>query len=274
MDKPLAIFDQVQSVIVTQAVSFGPKLIVAMIILIVGFYAGGWAGKVVRRSLQHLQLEPDLLQLIVRTIRVLVLALFALLALQNLGVQLLPLIAGLGVAGAGVALAMQGLLSNLVAGLVIIFTHPFRIGEYVSMIGVEGQVESISIFNTVLLHTDSSRVVVPNRKIIGKILHNYGHIRQLDLRVQVAYDSDLNKVQTVVRGVLNTNPRVLAEPAALVQIVSLEESGVVIGIKPWVAVPDNPAAVGEINQAVLEAFRLHAVSVPYPQREIRLLGQS
>lgn len=274
MDKPLAVFDQVQSVIVTQAVSFGPKLVVALIILVVGFYAGDWAGKAVRRSLQHLQLEPDLLQLIYRTIRVLVLALFALLALQNLGVELLPLIAGLGVAGAGVALAMQGLLSNLVAGLVIIFTHPFRIGEYVSMIGVEGRVESITLFNTVLLHTDNSRVVLPNRKIIGEILHNYGQIRQLDLRVQVAYDSDMNRVQTVVRGVLQANPRVLAEPVALVQILSLEESGVVIGIKPWVAVEDNPAAIGEINQAVLEAFRQHTITVPFPQREIRLLGQS
>ncbi|MDP5239870.1 mechanosensitive ion channel family protein [Uliginosibacterium sp. 31-16] len=273
MDKSLALLDQAQTLVVTQAVSFGPKLLVALVILAAGFYAGRWAGKMLKRSLSRLHLEPDLELLLVRVLRILVLALFGVIALQNLGVELLPLIAGLGVAGAGVALAMQGLLSNLVAGLTIILTHPFRIGEYVSIIGVEGVVSDISLFNTVLLHADNSRVVVPNRKIVGEILHNYGHIRQLDLRAQVAYDSDHNQALATVLEVLQANPRVLAEPAPLVQITTLADSGVVIAIKPWVSVADNPQAIGEINQAVLEAFRARGIRMPFPQREVRLLGQ-
>ena len=89
------------------------------------------------------------------------------------------LIAGLGVAGAGVALAMQGVLSNVAAGLTIIFTRPFKVGEYIAIAGVEGRVEEISLFDTVLSHPDRSTVVVPNRKIVGEILHNYGSIRQI-----------------------------------------------------------------------------------------------
>ena len=108
------------------------------------------------------------------------------MALQNLGVDLLPLIAGLGVAGAGIALAMQSVLGNLAAGLTIIFTTPFWVGEYVAMVGFEGRVESINLFTTRLSHPDRSLVVVPNRKIVGEILHNYGEIRQLDLRVEIA----------------------------------------------------------------------------------------
>lgn len=269
MDNSLAMLDQVRAVAIAQAMTFGPRLLVAAIIMVAGFYAGRWVGKMLKRSLVRLHLEPDLEQLLVRIVRIVVLLLFGVVALQNLGVELLPLIAGLGVAGAGVALAMQGLLSNLVAGFVIIFTHPFRIGEYISVIGVEGQVVEISVFNTVLTHADNSRVVIPNRKLVGEVLHNCGHIRQLDLCVHVAYDADLHHVLSIVRETLHANPRVLTEPVALVQITSLDDSGVVIGIKPWVAVVDNPLAVGEINQAVLEAFRQAGICVPFPQREVR-----
>src|SRR4029077_20628158 len=121
--------------------------------------------------------------------RLLVLLLFVIMALQNLGVELLPLIAGLGIAGAGVALAMQGVLSNVAAGLTIIFTKPFRVGEYISIVTEEGRVGTITTFRTTLSHTDRSRIVIPNRKIAGEILHNYGTIRQLDVTVGVAYDA-------------------------------------------------------------------------------------
>src|SRR5271166_273141 len=143
-----------------------------------GIFVGGWVARATARGLHRLNLEPPVLELLTRVARILVLALFAIMALQNLGVELLPLIAGLGVAGAGIALATQGVLSNMVAGLSIIFTKPYRVGEYISIVGVEGQVESITLFNTALLHADRSRIVVPNRKVVGEILHNYGKIRQ------------------------------------------------------------------------------------------------
>ena len=99
------------------------------------------------------------------------------------------MLAGLGVAGAGIALATQGVLSNVVAGLTIIFTKPYRVGEYIAIVGVEGRVETINIFSTQLTHADRSRIVVPNRKIVGEILHNYGRIRQCELHVGVSYES-------------------------------------------------------------------------------------
>jgi len=209
----------------------------------------------------------------VRIARLLVLALFLIIALQNLGIELLPLIAGLGVAGAGAALAMQGVLSNLAAGLTIIFTRPFRVGEYISIVGEEGQVETISLFHTELSHADHSRVVIPNRKIAGEILHNYGQIRQVSTSVGVAYDTDLNQALALVNGLLAGLPMVLREPAALVQVGALADSSVTISIRPWVSVDDYPTAAGTINKAVLEAFRGRGIAIPFPQREVRLLGQ-
>ena len=174
MTNQLAVLEQAQSTLVDLAIKFGPKVVVAILILVAGFYAGRWVGAVFNRWLGKLHLEPPVRLLLVRLARLLVVGLFLIVALQNLGVDLLPLIAGLGVAGAGIALAMQGVLGNLAAGLTIIFTRPFRVGEYVSMVGVEGRVEAVDLFTTTLSHVDSSLVIVPNRKIVGEILHNYG----------------------------------------------------------------------------------------------------
>ncbi len=202
------------------------------------------------------------------------LGLVLVVALQNLGVQLLPLIAGIGIAGAGVALAMQGVLSNVAAGLTIIFTKPFRIGEYISIAGEEGEVRSISLFSTVLRHADLSDVVIPNRKIVGEILHNYGTIRQLALAVHVGYQEDFDAAARAAHEVLAANPRVLREPAPVVLVAALADSSVEIGVRPWVAVGDYGSATGEINQALVQAFRARGIGIPPPQQEVRLLASS
>jgi small conductance mechanosensitive channel len=207
-----------------------------------------------------------------RVLWLLVMGMFLVMALSNLGVDLVPLIAGLGVAGAGIALAMQGVLGNLAAGLTIIFTKPFRVGEYVSMVGVEGRVEAIQLFSTKLSHPDLSRVVIPNRKIVGEILHNYGNIRQLDVVVGVAYSTDLNAALAAVNDVLKVNKRVLQDPAPVVRVRVLADSSINLEVKPWVNVPDYGPAGGEINKAVVEEFRVRKISIPFPQREIRLLN--
>ncbi len=262
---------QARNTAVDLGVKFGPKVVVALLILVAGYFVSRWAGRLVVKLFERLELEPPLRQLLGRVIRLLVIGLFALMALQNLGVELLPLLAGLGLAGAGIALATQGVLSNVAAGLTIIFTKPYRVGEYIMIAGEEGQVKDISLFSTVLGHPDLSRVVIPNRKIAGEILRNYGRIRQLDLSVGVAYRAALDQALGAVQQVLAANPRVLREPAALVQIQALGDSSVQIAIKPWVNVPDYLAASGEIYRAVLQAFRDQDIVIPAPQREVRLL---
>ena len=272
MNDHLATVEQIQSTVIDLAIKFGPKVFVAIVILVVGVFVGRWVGRMMDRMLKRLQLELPIRQLLVRIVRLLVLGLFLIMALQNLGVELLPLIAGIGLAGAGIALAMQGVLSNIVAGLTIIFTRPFRVGEYVHLAGVEGRVENIQLFSTTLGHTDMSRVVIPNRKIVGEILHNYGQIRQLEIVVGVAYETDLNKAISAITEILQANARVLKDPAPVIQVTLLADSAVHIGVKPWANVPDCGPAAGEINQAIVETFRGRGIVIPFPQREVRLLG--
>jgi small conductance mechanosensitive channel len=181
------------------------------------------------------------------------------------------IIAGLSVVGVGVGFAMQGVLGNLVAGLVIIFTKPFRVGEYVDLLSVEGSVDKIELFTTTLRHADLSRIVIPNRKIIGEILHNYGTVRQLDLAVGVAYDSNLTETIAVVRELLNQHPRVLKEPAPLVGISMLADSSINLAVKPWTTVADYGPAGAELYQTIVERLRERNITIPFPQHEVRLL---
>ncbi len=272
MDNSLQSLDQIKSSALDMAVRFGPKLVVAIIILVAGYMVGRWVGSLLERLLVRLNLEAPVRSLLVRIAQLVILGLFAIMALQNLGVELLPLIAGLGVAGAGVALAMQGILGNIVAGLTIIFTRPFHVGDYISIAKEEGEVLDISLFSTTLGHTDLSKVVIPNRKIVGEILHNYGRIRRLNIALDVSYQTDVNVALRLVAEILQANPRVLQDPAPQLGVIRLAESGVTIGIKPWVSVPDYDAAISEINRTILETFAARNIVIALPQCEIRMLG--
>jgi len=272
MDEPLQTLTYARKTAIELAIQFGPKLLVALLILAAGYYVGRWVGRLADSMLAKLGLDEPLRVLLVRIVRILVLGLFLIMALQNLGVQLLPLIAGLGVAGAGVALAMQGVLGNLAAGLTILFTRPFHVGEYISIAGEEGTVDEIKLFNTVLSHPDRSRVVIPNRKIVGEILHNFGALRQLDVVVNVAYDTDVKLALATIQDLLRTHPKILQDPEPVVRVLTLADSSIRIAICPWAAVADFNAASSDVTQAVLESFRAHGIVIPLPQREVRLLG--
>jgi small conductance mechanosensitive channel len=258
--------------LIDYSIDHAGALLSAMVVAVVGFVAARWIGKMLDRWLTHKNMEQPMRTLLVRIVRLLITGMALIVALSTAGMNVTALIAGAGVAGVGVGLAMQGVLSNLVAGLTIIFTKPFRVGEYIALLNVQGQVKSVELFSTTLTHPDLSRVVIPNRKIVGEILHNYGHIRQLELSVGVAYGTDLNNALAIARAVLAQNPRVLKDPAPGVGVAMLSDSSINLAIKPWTKVEDYNPATAEINQAIVEAFRASKIEIPFPQREVRMLN--
>jgi small conductance mechanosensitive channel len=272
MGETLDTIEQARNTAVDLAVKFGPKVLAALLILTLGYFVGRWTSQWIRRALDHVEMEPPVRTLIVRIVRAAVSALFVIMAMQNLGIELLPLIAGLGIAGAGIALAMQGVLGNLFAGLTIIFTKPFRVGEYIEIVREEGVVANISLFQTTLSHPDRSRVVIPNRKIVGEILHNYGNIRQVAVLVGVAYDTDIPRAIALIQDRLRANTRVLRDFEPVIGVTLLADSSVQIAVKPWVAIGDYNVTGSEINQAILLAFREAGIVIPFPQREVRLVA--
>ncbi len=270
MDEQMQALEHVRNTALDMALRFGPKLVVAIAIIAFGYMVSRWACRLVGQAIERFRLEPPVVTLLVRIVQLVVLSLFAIIALQNLGVELLPLIAGLGVAGAGVALAMQGILGNVAAGMTIIFTQPFHVGDYLSIGDEEGEVLEITLFSTTLGHPDRSRVIIPNRKIVGEIMHNYGKIRQLDLAVGVAYGSDMESIFREIGDLLRRHPMVLQDPAPFYGVNRFGDFSVEIGVKPWVHVPDYTAAVSDINRTLLETFREKGIDIPMPQQEIHM----
>jgi small conductance mechanosensitive channel len=261
-----------KAVTVDLLIRYGFQVLGAVVILIAGLLLARWIGAATGRALERRTLEPPVRLLLVRIVKVVVLIFTLVVALDKFGFQVAPLVAGIGVAGLGIGIALQGVLSNVVAGLSIILTKPFRVGEWVQMAGVEGQVSTIELFSTKLVHPDRSQVVIPNRKIVGEILHNYGAVRQLVLTVGVAYGTNLSQALTLIREILAANPRALKDPAPVVGVTTLGDSAVTISIGPWVAVTDYVPAQVEIYQAVLERFRASRIEIPFPQREVRMLS--
>jgi len=162
-------------------------------------------------------------------------------------------------------------LGNLFAGLTIIFTKPFRVNEYIELLNVQGQVSQIELLSTTLIHADRSRVVIPNRKIVGEILHNYGTIRQLDLTVGVAYGTNLGEAMLVISQILKTSSRVLKEIEPIVGVANLGASSIDIAVKPWVTVADFGAAGPEIYRSIVAEFNARKIEIPFRQIDVRLL---
>lgn len=265
--------DYFKTKLVDLGTTYGMRVLIAAGILVVGFIVTRWVGRTVQRSLDAHQMEPPVKTLIVRVVRLLIMVGFLLVALDQAGLPVTTAIAGIGVAGVGIGLALQGVLGNLVAGLTIIFTKPFRVGEYVEIAGAYGQIRNIELFSTFLTHADMSIVMIPNRKIIGEILHNYGKIRQIDLSVGVAYGSNMTEVLPLLRQIVESNPRVLKTPAPAVGITALSDCSINIAVKPWTAVPDCGPASAEIYEAIIEQFRARKIEIPFPQREVRMLDK-
>ena len=250
----------------------GPSLLGALVVMIGGWILGGIVYKFVDRTLQKRHLEPPIRMLISRVAHLFVVCFALIIALDTAGFKMTTLIAGISVAGIGIGLAMQGLLGNLVAGLLIIFTKPFRVGEYIDIIGEYGQVASIELFSTILTHPDRSRIIIPNRKITGEVLHNYGTVRQVDMSVGVSYDTNLPQALEAIRDVLRGNSRIVKEIPPVMGIASLGDSSINIAVKPWVSVNDFGPAQAELYEAIVDKFRERNIAIPFPQREIRILN--
>jgi small conductance mechanosensitive channel len=265
--------EYLQKRLIDFSTEYGMRVIGAVIILIVGIMVARWIGGVLQRWLERQQMEPPVRTLLVRIVKLLVMVFTLAMVLEKFGVPITTLVAGIGVAGVGIGLATQGVLSNIVAGLTIIFTKPFRVGEYIEIAGVHGQVKVIDIFTTTLLHADLSKVVIPNRKIVGEILHNYGNIRQLNLSVGVAYGTNTTEALSLLREIVCSNPRVLKTPAPAIGIATLSDSSNNLAIKPWTTLDDFGPAGAELYQTILTRFRAEQIEIPFPQREVRMLNK-
>jgi len=252
-------------------VRYSFQVLAALAILFLGMLLARLAGRFIERSLKRTSIEAHLQRLVVRAGKALVLLFTVIVALDKFGVQVTALVAGISVAGVAASFAVQGVLANLAAGLSIMLSRHFRIGDYIEIGTTRGQVQSIDLTMTVLRTLEDARVIVPNRRIVGEIIYNYTGERRVPLAVHVAYHEDPEKVIRTVGEVLAENPRVLKSPPPEVGITKLDDSGVQIALRPWCKAEDFWRVQYEVYRAILTRFRERQIEIPYPQREVRLL---
>jgi small conductance mechanosensitive channel len=261
-----------KEIVLDLAIRYGFQVLGALVILAAGALLGRWLGRLVDQRLRARAMEPPMRLLITRVLRIVVMLFAVVVALDKFGFQIAPLVAGIGVAGLGVGIALQGVLGNVVAGLSIIFTKPFRVGEYIEIAGVRGDVATIELFSTTLLHPDRSRVIIPNRKLVGEILHNFGTTRQLHLTVTVPLVADVGAALTAATEVVTRNERILKDPAPQVGIAQIGDGGIKIGINPWVRVVDVGAAEAELYRSLAEQFHGRGLRLGLGPADVRLVN--
>ena len=198
--------------------------------------------------------------------------LLIMIVLQRLGVDIAPLIAGLGITGFILGFAFQESLSNLAAGMMIAINQPFQVGDFVSVGGISGAVRELNMMAATLATADNVKVVIPNKVIWGSPITNYTATdkRRLEIAVGIAYGADIAKAKRVALEVVRADPRVLADPEPIAEVLSMGDSSVNLVVRPWTTPPDYWPAFFALNQAVKEAFDKNGIEIPFPQMDVHM----
>lgn len=253
-------------------VLYGPRLIYAVLILIIGHWVAVLLRRLLVRFMTKAEIDPTLISF-ARNLAYYALLVFVLLAaLAELGIQTTAFIAVLGAAGLAVGLALQNSLSNFAAGLLMIIFRPFRVGHYIEGAGASGTVEGIHIFTTILNTPDNTVVVVPNGKLMNDNIKNYSEkeIRRVDLSIGVSYEDDLKKVRSILEDIVASDDRILDAPKTQIVVTELAESSVNFAVRAWAKSSDYWNLFFDMNEKVKIRFDEEGVTIPYPQRDVHI----
>ena len=272
LTKPLTqgeeLWNQALTWITDKGLSFAVSLVAALVILLLGALAVKLivhlVGKAVRKSGKgHSLLANFVCNATSKVCWVVLLV----VVLGKLGVDIAPIVAGLGVTGFILGFAFQESLGNLASGLMIAINQPFKLGDYVIVAGNEGAVTKVDMMATVLATADNKKIVIPNKSAWGGPIVNFSALgrRRVDLQIGVDYSADLAKAIRVALEALKSVPGVLAEPAPAVAVASLADSSVVLNVRPWAEGVNYWTVANDAQLAVKAAFEQQGIAIPFPQ---------
>lgn len=232
-------------------VAYAFQLLGALVILAIGVWIANKVARMVRRLGEKRGFDVTLTRFSANVVKLVIIAMVAVAALNNLGITVTPLIAAIGAAAFGATVALQGVLSNYGAGLSIILTRPFKVGDTIAVKGVDGQVIDISLSATKLRGEDGETITVPNKQIVGEIIANTNTVRHVDIAVRVPLDRSPHPVIDGLAAVLDATPEVAKAPKPLVGINHVIDNGTIIGVRFWVATGQYLPSRYAANKAVL-----------------------
>lgn len=256
----------------TWIMTFGLRLVTAVIILIIGRWLAGFIRRFATKMMVRANTETALVKFLGSLIYYLVLAVAIVAALDQVGVQTASIIALLGAAGLAIGLALQGALGNFAAGVMILFFKPFKLDDFVEISEQTGTVEEIQIFNTVLVTLDNKTVIIPNGQVTNGNIINYskkGKVR-MDMIFGIGYDDDLLQAKQVLEDIIREDDRVFADPVPTVSVMELGDSSVNFTVRPYVKIENYWAVYFDTHEAVKLRFDELGISIPYPQQDVHV----
>jgi small conductance mechanosensitive channel len=266
------IIKQLQAVVA----EYGLQVLGAIATLIIGMWIAKLLAKSFSKVLTKREVDQTLVKFFVSLARIALIVFVIISAAAQVGIQTASFVAVIGAAGLAIGFALQGSLSNLAAGVMLIIFKPVKVGDYIEGGGDAGSVESVGIFITTLLTPDNKVVYIPNSTLTGGNITNYSAMdtRRVDMVFGIGYSDDIDKAKNVIQSVLNSDSRILKDPAPQVVVSELADSSVNFNVRPWVNTSDYWGVYFDTTEQIKKKFDEQNISIPFPQRDVHMYQTS
>lgn len=266
-------FNETWDAVVVSLTMYGLDVIGALLILIAGWVASKWLGRrAFKMASRTERIDDTVAPLFAKITRIVVIVITLLTVLGQFGVETASIIAVLGTIGLAIGLALQGTLSNIASGIMLLVLRPFNVGDVVDIGGTAGIVDEIGLFTTDMHTFTNVAITMPNSQIWGTKIENYtaNPTRRVDLKIGISYSDDIDKAIAVIDGVLSADDRVLADPEPLIAVGELGDNAVILEVRPWTSTDDVWPLRFALIKRIKERFDEEEISFPFPQRNIHL----
>ncbi|MBR5410341.1 MAG: mechanosensitive ion channel [Clostridia bacterium] len=252
------------------AVTYGGRLLIALVVLIVGFKLINAAVRKLKAAKAMQKIEPSARQFLLAVMNVVLKIIVGITALAIMGVPMTSIIAVVGSCGLAIGLALQGSLANIAGGFVLMLTRPFKVGDFLKFNDTTGTVEEIGIFHTKILTIDNRRVVVPNATISNSTLVNFFALPEsrVDLTFTASYSDDVDKVERVLLNVCDRNEKIMKDPAPFARVSAHKDSAIEYTVRAWVNSADYWQVCFDLQHDVKRAFDENGITIPFPQVDV------
>ncbi|MFK8057501.1 MAG: mechanosensitive ion channel family protein [Saprospiraceae bacterium] len=258
------------------ALLYLPKVTLALLVIIVGFWLSSRLASLFKRALVKRSVDVTVVPILRSLVSVVLKVLVLLSAASMFGIEVTSFVAIFSAIALAIGLALQGNLSHFASGLLLLTLRPYQVGDVVTIGGQTGTVEGIHMFNTILIAPDNRKHVVPNGKITSETITNLSGqgTRGVDINIGIGYNDDIDKARAVMLEVINAYGPVLAEPVPTVLVTALNDSSVNLFSRPHVNSADFWLAKCHFNEQIKKAFDREGITIPFPQREVWVRGEN
>ncbi len=253
-------------------VAWGPRVVAAVAILIIGYIAAKIATGAIGRAMSKANLDITLVRFIKNVVFMMLMTLVLIFTLGKLGVDTTSFAAVIAAAGLAIGLALQGSLGNFASGVMIIALRPFKVGDIVNIAGVQGKVDQVGVFATEITQPDNTKIIVPNGSVTSDNIINLttNGTRRIDMVAGIGYDDDIRQAKDIFQKILADHPKVLAEPAPQVAVLELADSSVNFVVRPWVQASDYWDVHFDVTEQIKLELDRAGISIPYPQQDVHM----